>query len=267
MTLSDSIFFGLFPSFVLLYYLTPTRQLQAVLLMLASAAFLALFGTTHLVFAVAVAVLVWLTGWLLERFGYERHWPVATLLISTLVLIKSPVLFGTKQNPIGASYYIFVLLSIIWFLPKRLSLPTTLRTVLFFPHLIAGPISRAATFLPQLEGRKRFRRRNVVVGTQMVALGLAKKVLIADAIAISIAPAWANPERYSGGALWLAVFAFYIQLYADFSGYTDMARGVARILGFRLPINFRAPYLAPTPMEFWRCWHVSLSTSIRLPPH
>jgi D-alanyl-lipoteichoic acid acyltransferase DltB (MBOAT superfamily) len=98
----------------------------------------------------------------------------------------------------------------------------------------------------------------------LLLLGYFKKVLIADPIGLSTAPIWANPESFSGPALALALIAFYIQLYADFSGYTDMARGIARLLGFRLAVNFRGPYWAATPIEFWSRWHVSLSNWVKL---
>jgi alginate O-acetyltransferase complex protein AlgI len=173
-------------------------------------------------------------------------------------------LLPADHHPIGASYYIFVLLSMIWFLPERLSLRTAARVVFFLPHILAGPISRAQSFHPQLGGRKSLRLHNVLVGTSLFVLGYAKKVLIADPIALSTVPVWNDPNAFSASALLIAIFAFYVQLYADFSGYTDMARGIGRILGYRLPINFRGPYLSATPIEFWRRWHVSLSTWIRL---
>jgi alginate O-acetyltransferase complex protein AlgI len=141
---------------------------------------------------------------------------------------------------------------------------TAVRTVFFLPHILAGPISGPRSFLPQLDARKRLHFRNIFVGTQFLLLGYAKKTLIADPISLSTAPVWHDPSSYSSAAIAATIFAFYIQLYADFAGYTDMARGIARILGFRLPVNFRGPYLAATPIDFWSRWHVSLSTWVRL---
>jgi alginate O-acetyltransferase complex protein AlgI len=264
MIFSDNSFVVLLPIFVAVYYLLPGDRTQGVLLVAASFLFLLTFGAIHALFALAVAILVPLTAFATERLGSSSKLPVVIALLSVLLLVKSPLLFAQGSNPIGASYYIFVLLSIIWFIPGGIGLRKTVRTIFFFPHLIAGPISRGRVLFPQLDGRRRMRLTSIVLGTQMVALGYAKKVLIADPISMSIAPIWSNPDQFSSSALWLAMFGFYIQLYADFSGYTDMARGVGRLLGYRLPINFRAPYLAPTPMEFWRRWHVSLSTWIRL---
>jgi D-alanyl-lipoteichoic acid acyltransferase DltB (MBOAT superfamily) len=134
---------------------------------------------------------------------------------------------------------------------------------MFFPHLIAGPICKSRLLIPQFEGVKRFAWRNLRLGLHLFALGYIKKVLNADPLGHVIDPVWSHPGSYDQAAVWLASLGFYLQVYADFSGYTDMGRGIARALGFRLPINFRAPYLASSPLDFWQRWHISLTTWFR----
>jgi alginate O-acetyltransferase complex protein AlgI len=135
--------------------------------------------------------------------------------------------------------------------------------VTFFPELIAGPIVRASIFLPQLErpigpSLQRFRE-----GGSLFLLGLTKKLLVADRVATLVDPVFARPEIYSATTLWCAVFAYAIQIYADFSGYSDMAVGTARIVGYDLPENFRMPYASASVTEFWRRWHITLSSWLR----
>jgi D-alanyl-lipoteichoic acid acyltransferase DltB (MBOAT superfamily) len=133
---------------------------------------------------------------------------------------------------------------------------------LFLPHLIAGPIVRLRQLGHQFECRKIFRERNLFIGAHLFTIGFIKK-LIADPIGSVIAPVWAAPAQATSGALILALLGFSAQLFFDFSGYTDMARGIARMLGFRLPINFRAPFFARNPGDYYQRWHVSLSSWIR----
>jgi alginate O-acetyltransferase complex protein AlgI len=135
--------------------------------------------------------------------------------------------------------------------------------VAFFPHLIAGPILKPKHFLPQLQREIIIKWVNVEKGIQIFLFGLAKKVLIADRLALFVDPVFAAPERYSSGTIWLAVIGYAIQIYCDFSGYSDMAIGSAKCLGFDIPKNFNMPYLSRSITEFWRRWHISLSTWLR----
>lgn len=134
--------------------------------------------------------------------------------------------------------------------------------VLYFPHLIAGPIQRAATLLPQVIKPRRIRRDQVLEGLHLIAWGFFKKVFIADNLAPIVDAAFANPTP-SGGVTVLAVYAFTFQIYCDFSGYTDIARGIAKIMGFDFVLNFNLPYFATNPSDFWRRWHISLSSWLR----
>ncbi len=135
--------------------------------------------------------------------------------------------------------------------------------VSFFPQLIAGPIERAGHMLPQFRITHRFTYQNVTSGLFLIGYGLFKKMCIADVVAPVVNGIYANPAQYSGGYQLLAAVLFAIQIYCDFSGYSDIARGTARIMGFDLMINFRQPYFATSLGEFWRCWHISLSTWFR----
>lgn len=135
--------------------------------------------------------------------------------------------------------------------------------IFFFPRMIAGPIIRPADFLPQLERRLELQWPNVLVGGQMFLLGMTKKLVIADTLAPFSDLVFGNPTAYSGSTILQAALAYTLQIFCDFSGYSDMAMGLARLLGIELPVNFRLPYAAVSLTEFWRRWHISLSSWLR----
>ncbi|MBX9667122.1 MAG: hypothetical protein K2X93_05860 [Candidatus Obscuribacterales bacterium] len=133
----------------------------------------------------------------------------------------------------------------------------------FFPTQIAGPIKRYQDFVPQLDEEKHFKLKDLDEGFKLIVFGLFKKVIFADNLSTVVASAFAHPELLSGFDLWLAVYAFAFQIYFDFSGYTDIARGSAQLFGFKVPLNFSLPYLATNISDFWHRWHISLSTWLR----
>ncbi|MEE1961610.1 MBOAT family O-acyltransferase [Allomuricauda taeanensis] len=135
--------------------------------------------------------------------------------------------------------------------------------VSFFPQLVAGPIVRAKDFIPQLKVNQFFRQINFQLAANYFIMGLVKKVLIADNMAPISDAIFADPAQYGTLATWVGVMAYAIQIYCDFSGYSDMAIGVAALLGFKLMENFNMPYIATNITEFWRKWHISLSTWLR----
>jgi alginate O-acetyltransferase complex protein AlgI len=135
--------------------------------------------------------------------------------------------------------------------------------MVFFPRVIAGPIVRAAEFLPQVKKQVKVRYEHLSEGVQIFVQGLLKKIVIADTLAVFVDLVFANPDLYSSTTIWLAVIAYAIQIFCDFSGYTDMALGIARMFGFTLPKNFNMPYLATSVTDFWRRWHITLSRWIR----
>lgn len=135
--------------------------------------------------------------------------------------------------------------------------------VTFFPQLVAGPIVRAIDFIPQLKENRVFNKINFQLATNYFLLGLFKKVVIADNIAPYSDALFAAPEQYGTIATWVGVTAYSVQIYCDFSGYSDMAIGVAALLGFKLMENFNMPYGSTSITEFWRKWHISLSSWLR----
>ncbi len=135
--------------------------------------------------------------------------------------------------------------------------------VSLFPQLIAGPIVRPAILLPQLAADEPIDNSRVFDGAMLFTCGLLKKVLVADRLAFYADPILNAPKQYGSIDLWLSLAAFSLQIYFDFSGYTDMARGLARMLGLEFSINFDSPYHADSPSDFWKRWHISLSTWLR----
>jgi len=135
--------------------------------------------------------------------------------------------------------------------------------ILFFPHLVSGPIVRARDFLPQIKRPKRFDWVRMHLGLQYFLMGLFKKLAIADRMALFADPVFDHALDYQTSAAWIAMFAYAMQVYCDFSGYTDMAIGTAHMLGYKLAENFNMPYLAANISEFWNRWHISLSSWLR----
>ena len=185
-------------------------------------------------------------------------------------------LFGLSANqktlsiilPVGISFYTFQTLSYtIDIYRKRLepvSNPLTFFAfVAFFPQLVAGPIERASNLLPQLQRKQKFDYNEAVSGLRFIIWGLFKKVVIADRLSFVVEQVYNNPEKFSGANLFIATIFFGIQIYCDFSGYSDIAIGSARLLGIRLMDNFRTPYFSVSFREFWQRWHISLSTWFR----
>lgn len=170
--------------------------------------------------------------------------------------------------PLGISFYTFQTMSYTidvyrGVLPARRSLIDVALYVSFFPQLVAGPIVRADVLMPQLCQQHTVDWVAIRRGLGLIMWGLAKKVYVADSMAHIVNEVYGSPATYSGGALLMATYAFAIQIYCDFSGYTDIAIGAALLLGIRLPKNFDAPYLSCSIREFWRRWHISLSTWLR----
>jgi D-alanyl-lipoteichoic acid acyltransferase DltB (MBOAT superfamily) len=169
--------------------------------------------------------------------------------------------------PVGISFYTFQTLSYTVDVYRRRLPPSRdlldfALYVMFFPQLVAGPIERAERLLPQMQAVSRAPWRPDPSGLALIALGLFKKIALADGIR-SYADAFSAPDRAFPAALWFATYAFAFQIYWDFSGYSDVAVGLARLLGVELMSNFRAPYAATGPSDFWRRWHISLSEWLR----
>jgi alginate O-acetyltransferase complex protein AlgI len=170
--------------------------------------------------------------------------------------------------PIGISFYTFEAINYTVDVfrrrvPAERNLGHFMLFITFFPHLVAGPIVRARDFLPQIRRRKHWNWARMEHGVQLFLMGLFKKLAIADRMALYVDPVFKDPEKFGSAAVWVAVLAYALQIYCDFSGYTDMALGSAHLLGYKLGRNFNMPYLASNISEFWRRWHISLSTWLR----
>ncbi len=170
--------------------------------------------------------------------------------------------------PVGISFYTFQTLSYTidvyrGDLRAHRSLVEFALFVAFFPQLVAGPIVRAADLLPQIAVPRRLDLRQTYDGGLLIFWGLFKKLALADNLAVLVDNVFSPEATHNGGGVLLGVYAFALQIYCDFSGYTDIARGCSKLLGFELMLNFNLPYLASNPVDFWRRWHISLSQWLR----
>lgn len=170
--------------------------------------------------------------------------------------------------PVGISFYTFQSMTYTIDIYRKQLQPTKdavafLSYVAFFPQLVAGPIERAKSLLPQFFERPIFDYTLAVSGLRLVLWGFFKKVVIADNLGLFVDEVFSKPDAYGGGFLLIAILGFAFQIYCDFSGYSDIAIGLARLLGFRLHPNFKTPYFATSLQDFWRRWHISLSTWFR----
>jgi alginate O-acetyltransferase complex protein AlgI len=214
---------------------------------------------------------IWLVLSIISNIGLLGFFKYSGFVIDNLNYLISSLGIGYQIDepgillPIGISFYTFQSLGYIiecyrGNIESEKSFVRYALFVSFFPRLIAGPIERAGNFLPQLHQKTAFDIKDFTDGLSLFVVGLFKKVAIADYLAVYVNKIYDNPQQYQSPALILATFFFAWQIYFDFSGYTDMARGIARILGFRLMLNFNNPYLATSLGDFWGRWHISLSS-------
>ena len=276
------------------YWLIPRRwnTARVVWLVVASFHFYAATSAELAFLVLGTSVLDYLLARCMDRCVEQRHrriWMIAGVLMNLGVLcyFKYANFFLDGINaallkagyveampllqvlvPFGISFYTFESISYTVDvyrrkIPAEKSLPHFLLFILFFPHLLAGPIVRGADFLKQTHRSKRWNWLRVQLGVQCFLIGLVKKMAIADRLSLFCDPVWAAPQEYSTPAVWLAVLAYSVRIYTDFSGYTDMAIGLAHLLGFKLNVNFNMPYLAVNVSDFWRRWHISLSSWLR----
>ncbi len=170
--------------------------------------------------------------------------------------------------PVGISFYTFQSLSYtIQVYRRKMQATTDIITyaayISFFPQLVAGPIEKAIHFLPQFQQKRNFNYTESIKGMRLILWGFFKKVVIADTCALYANDAFNNFHQYHGTILILGAIYFSFQIYGDFSGYTDIARGLAKLLGFDLIVNFKYPYFSRNIAEFWRRWHISLTSWFR----
>ena len=170
--------------------------------------------------------------------------------------------------PVGISFYTFQTMSYTIDIYKGKLKPTKdfisfASFVSFFPQLVAGPIERASNLLPQILKKREFKYEQGVQGLRLILWGMFKKVVVADSLAPVVNDIFGNYQELGGGTLWLGAIYFAFQIYCDFSGYSDIAIGTSKLFGFELMSNFKFPYFSRNIGEFWRRWHISLSTWFR----
>ncbi|MCB0207884.1 MAG: MBOAT family protein [Anaerolineae bacterium] len=188
---------------------------------------------------------------LLTTFGFQANIPVLYIVL-----------------PVGISFYTFQTMAYTIDVYRGKMNPVTdivdfALYVCYFPQLVAGPIERAQNLIPALQSKRVVTTDMFVSGFTLILIGLFRKVVIADALGPQIDPIFASPDNYSSPEVMKAIYLFALQIYCDFAGYTDIARGSSRLLGIELMRNFEQPYFSANITEFWRRWHISLSTWLR----
>ncbi len=288
MNFDSLLFFAFVLVVVPITYALPRDRYRHIWLLLASWAFYGAWDLRFLALFILTTAVSWWAALLIAQ-GRRVLTVAIVILLGNLALFKYFDFFSASFAagahalgvgvdplfldvilPIGISFYTFQAVSYVVDVKrgKLAAEPDFIRYALYlgmFPHVIAGPIVRAVDLLPQLRAPWKAPSGPEVAQCMARFLwGLFKKVFIADRLAATIVdPVFADPAAATGGAIVLAVIGFGLLVYADFSGYSDMAISLARLLGYRFRENFRAPYWAASPREFWRRWHISLSEWIR----
>jgi D-alanyl-lipoteichoic acid acyltransferase DltB (MBOAT superfamily) len=262
-------------------------------LLAASYLFYGFWNWSYLPLLIGISLFSGLVAQRIQRSGTaiaKKRWLVAgiTVCLATLVFYKyTSFLMTTLLQawghflpppkiqvyspllPLGISFFVFHAISLMGDcyrgkVRQPVNLGDALLYVAFFPQLIAGPILRASRFLPQLAVRRNPNSIRVNRAFLLIVGGLFKKVILSNMLATRLVePVFSVPQSYGAWDTLLAVYGYAAQIYCDFSGYTDIAIGCALLLGYRFPRNFNAPYTACDPQEFWRRWHISLSTWLR----
>jgi alginate O-acetyltransferase complex protein AlgI len=290
MTFVSFEFIVLFAVFLALYFLFPHKW-QNRLLLVTNYVFYGWWDVRFLSLLIMSSIVDFLCGLLIDREqnDSERRKFLAvgiTFNLVTLCIFKYFDFFSQNLHaallglgidvglptinvilPIGISFYTFQTMSYTIDVYLREVKATTrfldfLVFVGFFPHLVAGPILRARNLVPQVLNPRHVTTEQFSSGMALMLWGFFKKIVIADNMGMFVDSVFTDKEP-NGVAVLLATYAFAFQIYGDFSGYSDIARGIARMIGFDIVVNFRLPYLSANPAEFWRRWHISLSSWIR----
>ena len=267
-------------------WLMPNRTMRQLLILLASAFFYAYWNPAYLLLLLTPSIIdYWCSiridntddprsrrGWLLvsliTNLGLLAYFKYTNFLIDNVAaLIGRPMAHLNILLPIGISFYTFKTLSYTIDVYRReipacRSLWQYAMFVTYFPELVAGPIVRASIFLPQMNRSLRPSWARAFIGLQLILLGVTKKLLIADRLSVFVDAIFANPAVYAPWTVTSAVVAYSLQIYCDFSGYSDIAIGVSKIIGFDLPENFNMPYIATSMVDFWRRWHMTDRKSV-----
>lgn len=267
--------------------LAPTRTTRQALILVASCYFYAYWNPWYLLLLLTPSAIDYLAALRIEESDdprVRRRWLLFSLITNLGLLgyfkyadffVQSfSHLLGVEARhldillPIGISFYTFKTMSYVIDVYRRemrasRSLWRYAMFVTYFPELVAGPIVRASIFLPQMTRSLRPSWPRAWVGSQAILLGVTKKLVIADRLAPFADTVFATPAAFSSATVLSAVIAYSVQIYCDFSGYSDIAIGVSRIIGYDLPENFNMPYAATSITDFWRRWHMTLSQWLR----
>lgn len=281
--------FAVFLPIVFLLYWTFNPKFRWILLLAASYYFYMSWNIKYIVLILFTTFVSYAGAILIEKYKYKRSALFLTIIscLGVLFIFKYFNFFSdTLINifsafsihlhpitlkimlPVGISFYTFQTLSYVIDVYKGKIKPERhfgiyATFISFFPQLVAGPIERTENLLPQIKSEHKFNYEQAVYGLQLIAWGFFKKLVIADNLALSVDLVYDNLYQYSGFALIIATIFFTFQIYCDFSGYSDIARGSAKLMGIELIENFRAPYFSSSIREFWNRWHISLSTWFR----
>ena len=288
MLFSSGLFWVLFLIFLPVYALLRSRRLQMVVYVVAFSLY---FYYKSSAWFFMLLIITSVLDWCLSRIMSDTRklwmrrlclWLSIGMSLSILGFFKYANFFLWNWNqmvegnfqpldiilPVGISFYTFQSISYIVDVYKGRVSPTEtwieyLFFLSYFPALVAGPIVRADYFLPQIQNRDHASRQEMAAGLWLIILGLVKKAVVADYIAQYNDLIFASPTGYSGLESLMGVVGYVVQIYCDFSGYSDMAIGISAIMGFRLTQNFNFPYKSRNLTDFWRRWHISLSTWLR----
>jgi len=269
-----------------IYLILRGTRFRLLWLLAASYFFYACFNPLYLILIAYSTLLDYIVVVRMEKSGHRKIWLCISIInnLGLLGFFKYGGFITDSLNnllaslgiqysiaapgillPVGISFYTFQSMSYVidyyrGNIERQRSLIRYATFVSLFPRLVAGPIERAKNLLPQLHKGPKLSKQDLTDGLSLFIVGLFKKVALADYLALYVDKVYTTPERFQSPALVLATFLFSWQIYFDFSGYTDMARGVARMMGIRLMLNFNNPYLATGLGDFWQRWHISLSS-------
>ncbi len=272
-----------FPLVTVLFYLLPHKY-RWILLLIASCIFYCYFIPLYLLILIFTITVDYFAGILIEGANNKKIWLVCSIAanLGILFIFKYYNFFIDGFNnaigthipllslilPVGLSFHTFQAMSYTIEVYKgnyraERHIGIYALYVLFYPQLVAGPIERPQNILPQLKTKKIFSPANLLDGVRLMTWGFFKKLVIADKIAIYVNVVYNNPHQYHPLNIIAAIFLFSIQIYCDFSGYSDIARGAARTMGYELMVNFDRPLFSKSIREFWQRWHISLSSWFR----
>jgi len=292
MLFNSTVFAFFFVAVFFAYWALPSRRAQNFLLLVASYVFYGWWDHRFLALIAISSICDYVVGQALERERAplrRKCWLLLSLVVNLGVLgffkyydfFVSSLGEGLQRLdihvhlrtlnvilPVGISFYTFQTMSYTIDIYRRQLRPVRdpiafFAFVSFFPQLVAGPIERASNLLPQFSAPRQFSTTAARDGIRQMLWGFFKKLVVADNIALFVDQVYANSDQSDGLTLLIGTFLFAIQIYCDFSGYSDIAIGAARLLGFELCRNFAFPYFSRSIGEFWRRWHISLSTWFR----